>query len=414
MANTVQRISKPIKDESIINMLINIKEEDITSSFIIETFGEFNGKAKIYQYDTFTVPKGMYGSDKVKNTEPFVTTAGMWIFNKYFIEKDLFDLFQYIDEPITKKKYGKISKQLAYAYTEERISLDVIKNFLLKTQLWMQHATILSWSWSEKMLTITDVTDKKKAELKKKYAKELAEGDIVAAEKMEKELLNYAIDYIGFDPGMDGFNSGSGGSIGNNFKNMYCMKGAIRNPDPDAKKQYDIAFSNYANGIEPEEYALFCKSLSAGPFSRANKTSVGGYWEKLLISALQHLRVVPGTDCGTKKYITQLLTPDNLDDWIYNYMITPKGLVELTSQNANQYFGKEVKFRFSSLCEYNKGKGCFCSVCAGNIWNRHKITNVGMIMDIVASIVKNKYMKAFHDSTISTIEMDPMKAFSWK
>ena len=34
----------------------------------------------------------------------------------------------------------------------------------------------------------------------------------------------------------------------------------IRNPDPNARKQFDIALSNYNNGISKEEYAIFCNS----------------------------------------------------------------------------------------------------------------------------------------------------------
>ena len=416
MANTVERKSKPITNQAILDSLINIKEEDITPTFIMDLFGEFNSKAKCYQFDTLVIPKGKYGNGKVSNIAPFTTTAGIWLFNKYFIEPHLFDVFQYVDEPITKKMHSKLRKKLSYAYMEDRVDLDAVKDFLNKTQIWMNLTTTMAWSWSEKMLTLTDHTSKKKDELKKKYAKELEAGDVVAAEKMEKELLKDATDYIGFDPGMDGFNSGAGGDIGNNFKNMYCMKGAIRNPDPNAKKQYDIAFSNYMDGISADEYATFCMSLSAGPYARANNTAVGGYWEKLFISAFQHLSVAEeGTDCGTKRTIKVLLTPDNVDDWMYNWMVIGTGnLVELTSQNMEKYFGKEVRFRFSSLCEYKKKTGCFCSKCAGNIWYKQGLKHTGSLVDIIPSTLKNKNMKAFHDSTVSTTEMDPMKVFNCK
>ena len=48
---------------------------------------------------------------------------------------------------------------------------------------------------------------------------------------MEKELIDYALDYLGDDPSLDLYLSGARSNIGNHFKNMYIMKGAIRNPD---------------------------------------------------------------------------------------------------------------------------------------------------------------------------------------
>jgi hypothetical protein len=157
---------------------------------------------------------------------------------------------------------------------------------------------------------------------------------------------------------------------------------------------------------------MFANSLSAGPYSRGKKTSMGGYWEKLFLSMTQHLKLLPeGSDCHTKNYVIVHLTEKNVDDWMYSWMIIGSSLVELTSQNMDKYIGKNVKFRFSSMC---KSKGGFCSKCAGNIWYRlgPNMRNVGVMTDVIPSTLKNISMKAFHDSVVHTVEMDPWKAFS--
>ena len=46
-------------------------------------------------------------------------------------------------------------------------------------------------------------------------------------ENFSKELLDFALEYMKGDPSMDMFLSGARGSIGNNFKNMFVMKGVI-------------------------------------------------------------------------------------------------------------------------------------------------------------------------------------------
>ena len=86
------------------------------------------------------------------------------------------------------------------------------------------------------------------------------------------------------DPAMDMFMSGAGGSFENNFKNMFIMRGSVQDPDP--RKSYNIITSNYVDGISKEEYSKIANTLAAGPYSRAKKTELGGYWEKLFLPAL--------------------------------------------------------------------------------------------------------------------------------
>lgn len=408
MANS--RKSKIITKKEDIDLLINLKEEDITYSFIMEIFGEFGGKKRFETYDTFTVPKGYYGVEGNKNIKPFRTTVGTWIFNKYFVEPYLFNLFGYIDYTITKKSMGGINKKLSYALLEDDIELDVLKDFLMKTQKFMPYVTILSPSFTLKMLTCTKEINREKQKLYKQYKDRLDAGDEVAAEQLENELKRFAKSYLDGDPSMDSYLSGARGSFDNNFKNMFIMKGAMKDPDPN--KGYNIAMSNYMDGIAKEEYKLFANSVAAGPYARAKKTELGGHWEKLFVMAFQHLRLdPPNSDCGTKRTLEIILSPSNLDDYIYSYIVEGKQLIELTSKNASKYYGKKIKIRFSSLCESKTG---FCNKCAGNLYYRMEQDNMGPATATIPSTLKNLSMKSFHDSTIVTVEFDAMKAFGLK
>ena len=403
------RKSKEITDQNTINYFLSITEKDITNTFIMENFGEFNGVIKYNPYDIITIPPNSYGSDNKKNKNSFKTTIGLWIFNKYFIEPDFFDLFGYINEPITKKKFGKINQTLSYALLEDKIELESLKRFIMKGQFFMPFVSILSPNHTLKMLTITKDIDKKKKELVNKYKKEIDAGDEVIAAKIEKELLDYSKELLKDDPSLDMYDSGARGSYGNNFKNMFVMKGAIRNPDPLAKKKYTIATSNYMDGISKEEYTVFANSLAEGPYARSKKTELGGYWEKLFLSAYQHITLDPeGSDCGTKRYIEIAVTEDNVNDIMYSYIIEGSKLVELNSENKDKYIGKTVKLRFSSMCESKTG---ICNKCAGSLFYKLGITNIGTATPQVPSVLKNKAMKSFHDSQVTITEMDPMKAF---
>ena len=406
------RKSKEIKDQKLISTLLDIKEEDVTTSFIMEIFGHFEGKETYNPYDLINIPAKTYGKGNKKNKEAFKTTVGLWIFNKYFIEPDFFDIFGYISEPITDDLFGSINKKLSYALLEGRITTKQLERYLMKTQKFMPYVNILSPSYTEKMLTCTSVINKKKEELYKKYKDKIEQGDEIAGTQMEKELLDFATEYLKGDPSMDLFLSGARGSIGNNFKNMFVMKGVIADPDPNAKQKYHVATSNYMDGIKPEEFSLFANSLAAGPFARSKKTADGGYTEKLFLAATQHLTLDPeGSDCGTSNHIKVQLTKKNIQEWMYSYMIEGSKLVELTSENMDKYIGKTVKMRYSSMCESRTG---ICSKCMGTLFYRSGKTNIGPATTKIPSVRKNISMKAFHDSVQKLTEMDIDRAFNIK
>ena len=58
-----------------------------------------------------------------------------------------------------------------------------------------------------------------------------------------------------------------------------------------------------------------------------------------------------------------------------------------------------------------KCKNGICEKCAGNLFNRIGITNIGVATSQIPSTLKNKSMKAFHDSTLKLVQFDPEMAF---
>lgn len=408
-----KRVSRHITKQEDIDYLINISEEEMGTQFMMETFGEFNEKCRFHPYDTFVVPIGAFGNDKKKNKKPCLTTVGIWIFNKFFIEKDLLDYLGYVNYEVDKKKFSKLVAKITDGVMEDELDIMVLDRFLQKSQKLMPMCTVLTPNHTKTFLNCTKEINKRKKVLAKKYEKEIAAGDAVVAEKIEKELLDFAKEYLKDDPSMDLYTSGARSSFDNHFKNMYVMKGAIRNPDPNAEKQYNIVLSNYADGISKEDYPIIANSLAAGPYSRAKRTEIGGYWEKLFVSAYQHLTLdPPGSDCGTSDTVEVLLSDDNYQSWMYSYIRSNNGtLTVLTPKNCKDYIGKTVKFRFSSLCESKTG---ICNKCIGDLFYKLKIDNIGVAMAKIPATLKLRAMKAFHDSNIKTVSIDVEKVFGLK
>lgn len=405
--------------DNIVNYFLILTQKDITYTFMMETFGEFNGESLVHPYDTFTVPEGRfsYTDNKGKvhsNKNKFVTTFGIWVFNIFLLQGFNFSQYfgGYVNKEINTGALEDINQMLVYFLAEEKIDIATYKKFQDYTLFLMPFENILAYTFSEEVLRFSHTIEKKKKELIEANKEKLDAGDFAVAEKVEKELINYAKEILKDNPGLDSYMSGAGGSLGNNFKNIYIMKGAIRDPDPNAKQQFNIVTSNFCDGISADEYSVVANSLAAGPYARSKKTEQGGYWEKLFGAALQSIVLDESTeDCGSKGYVEVELTAKNINIYMYNYIIEGSNLVELTSDNMNKYIGKKVKMRFSIFCQSPNG---ICKTCAGNLFSRRNSKNIGLTCIQIPSTLKNVAMKSFHDSTIKTTTIDAMKAFGLK
>ena len=405
-----------ITRENVVNFIVKLTQHDITYSLIMELFGDFNGESLVNTFDTFTVPSGRFSfEDKngkvVSNKNSFVTTFGIWIFNIFLLQgfnySKWFD--GYVNKEINAGTMQDINQKLVFLLAEDKITIESYKRFQDYTIFLMPFENVLGYTFSEDVLRFSHTIEKKKKELIEANKEKLDNGDFTAAEKIEKELIEYAKEVLKDSPGMDSYISGSGGSIGNNFKNIYIMKGAIRDPDPNAKQLFNIVTSNLCDGIAADEYSTFANALAAGPYARTKKTEQGGYWEKLFGAALQSIMIDDTTeDCGSKGYIEVDLDKKNIIQYMYNYIIDNGKLVEITSENMDKFIGKHVKMRFSIYCQSKKG---LCKTCAGNLSTRRNNKNIGLTCIQIPSTLKNVAMKAFHDSTIKTTEIDLMKAF---
>lgn len=409
---------KDITKDNLVNHMLVLTHDDITSSVVMELFGSFNNKSLCHHYDTFDVPVGKFKfinnkGKEVSNSTPFVTTFGIWIFNIFILQGlGLSHIFNgYINDNIDKKKFGNMHQKILYNLMEDKITTEQYQKFIEYIDFVMPWETILSPAQSEKLLSCTKEINKLKDKLLKDNKEAIESGDTAIVENIEKQLLDFAKEYLKDDPALDAYLSGAGGSFGNNFKNTYVMKGIIRNPDPNAKQRYNTATSSFLDGISSKEYSLLANSLAGGPYSRAKKTELGGYWEKLIEAALNTVTIdEPNSDCGTDKYIETILTDKLVDSFMYSYIIKPNGeLEELTSDNVDKYINKKIKVRSTLFCKSKTGG--VCHHCAGNFFYRRGSRNIGLACSQIATRLKLTSMKSFHDSTVTNAEINPIKAF---
>jgi hypothetical protein len=409
-----------LNKSNVVNQILVMKIEDISTESIMELFGEFNGSSLVHHYDTFDVPVGKFQfinskGKLVSNKNKFTTTFGIWVMNIFlFNGLNMTDILNgYINDNLDAKKFGKIHQKIVYALIEDRISVDQYKTFIEYVDFIMPWESVLAPAQTELLLSCSKEINKKKAKLIADNKEAVEKGDTFVVEKIENELIDFAKEYLKDDPSLDAYLCGAGGTFENNFKNTYIMKGIVRDPDPNAKQEYTAVTSSYIDGISPDEYSTMANSLVGGPYSRAKKTELGGYWEKLVDTALSYVTLDgKDTDCGTDKYIEVLLTPDIVDAFMYSYIIKSNGsLEELNTTNVDKYINKKLKFRSTLFC---KSKSGVCHHCAGNFFYRRGGVNLGLACSQIPDKLKLTSMKSFHDSTISTVTIDPMRAFLGK
>ena len=393
--------------KDLVQFILHIEEKDVSSSLIYNLFGDFGDGVICNPYDIIYIPKGLYGPDeKHKNTNVFTTTVGLWIYNRWCFEKELHHVTGYVNKTIKKGVFKDINQQLSYALLEDKITVAELKHYLEKTQKIMPFEIILAPNLDSEMLNITEKLNKKTKKLFEEHKEALDNGDVVVAERLINEILDYAKEELKDAPSIDNYDAGTGASWGN-FKAFFISKGMMWD---DATGEFKMVRSNFIDGVSAEDYATSAASMTLGVYSRNKKTADGGYFSKLLTSAYQHIKIGPkGSDCGSTHYIEVTLDKNNINLWMYSFIVEGNKLVELTSDNVDKYLGKKVKFRFSSMC---KSKDYICNACAGNLFNSVGVINIGISESQVAERLKNAMLNAFHDTEVKNAELDPIKAFN--
>ena len=249
--------------------LLSLKPEDLTFRTLVDLLGNtVDTKTKIEdrklaRFKTNEklelLPSEYFVKEKTQ------TTVGRLIYNKYIVERlNLQDVLGYVNFPLTDSANAKkIEATLAKALVDDRITIDTFVKYVdYRDNLGMQLNSVITTSFTPNTIMTPKPIQKKRDELFKKYDKELSEGDIVVAERIEKELVAETKKLLQGDVGLDLYNSEARGNF-NNFKNMNIFKGATMN---NITGKYEIVRSAFMDGIKKEEIPNFASSITSGAY----------------------------------------------------------------------------------------------------------------------------------------------------
>lgn len=410
-------IRKKIKDIEV-NMLMSLKESDITLDFLKKLFAvrRVNGKdeqALDYRGE-MTISQDMINRAEVGiilSEDRIVTTPGRYITNLFlFGHPEIRPLIKYVNEPIDKGVLGSIEDQIADLLKEKKISSDAYMDFIDRIH-WFSFAptSFVAPSLESSVLSPLPEVTKLKKELFEKNKAAIQRADVTVIGNIEKQLLSLAKEILSKrdSPGLEVYNSGAAGSFANNYKNVAVMRGAI--PKSSDMNQFFVSDANLSDGIPQDELDKYADLMVTASFSRAVGTQSGGYIVKQFNAAFGHVTLdAPGSDCGTKQLLTITLTKQNAKRYYLRYAVNKDGSYSLMDNEfLKNNIGKTLTLRSGQYCLTDK----VCSKCAGELYYRLGTKNIGGMFCKIGSNILQKSLKRFHDLTVKTANIDILGSF---
>lgn len=389
--------------------LFELKPDDITKELIDQNFSyRYDVESKkqipprISFQEEFTLKPGDHPMIKTDTR----TNVGQWIVNKFLFEPipNIQKVLGYVAQPFDKKTIWANEKKMAQAMLADRVTPQDWAQYIDRIQFFgFAFNTNVSVSFTPNTCKVLPSVKKKRKELQEKYKDELAAGNATVALQIEDELMALAREELKNDPGMTIYDSGCKPQFGVAYKNCFISRGPVYMPH---KEEYEIGKQSFLDGLEKEDVPQYATSVINGSFAKAIDTGVAGYVTKKLFSTYQSVILGPdGSDCHTKGYREFVLTKEQADRFKNRYIIEGNKLIELTDDVMPKYIGKKVKMRSPMYCLYPGDK--LCSKCAGEMFYRQGITNVGLATSSIGNHFLNFLMKSFHNPNQRLIYVDP-------
>jgi hypothetical protein len=393
-----------------IEKYINMKPDDFTRSIIFSMFADSTDAstgrsvkrrpAKHNSWDTMKIPEKVYNESQVAIT----TTIGRFLFNHYVLYgAGLIQETGYIDMELGKKGLSKVDAMIGELYLSDKITRDQFNKYIDRRDnlgYWLNG--VLAHTITLKMSKPLPSVEKRKAELLKKYEKEIAAGDIDVMKLIENDLINYAKEQLDDDESMNMYKSGDL-SFENNYKNNSIIKGPVLNK---ITNQYDLIETSFMDGLQVKDIPAHSNSIINSNFPGAIMIRQSGYMGKKLMALLQMSMVdEPGSDCGSRNLIPITITNTNKKSVTYSYFREGNALRLMEPSMVDGYVGKTLLFRSPMSCTTKK----FCNKCIGELPYRLGIENVGMYSVALSFDQMNASLKAKHDAGVKTLALDPDK-----
>lgn len=325
------------------------------------------------------------------------TTLGLLFMNRFILEyTGIIQFTGYWNIPLDKKGLSKLDVLINDLVLTNKIDTKILGKYTdRRDQLGFQSASFLSSTISPSLVRPMNNVKQRKLELLEEYKDDLHSDDptkqLLASNKIEKELMGMVRQNLKGDYGYDLYASGDG-NLDNNYKTINVMRGAVFN---NLTGKFDIVDSSLMDGIKKQDIPAFSNSIVAGAYPSAIGTADAGYMAKIILALLQseHIDPDPNSDCGTTMTIPLTITDSNKQYVLYRYINENGKRVLTTSENIGNYVGKTVQLYSPQCCKHD----AICGKCAGQIFYKLGVTQIGLLVTSITQKLLNIKLKSKHD-----------------
>lgn len=381
--------------------IMALKPDDITLKKLVELFAATSkGEARFQTNDRFILTPGKYTNKQIE------TTVGRYILNMFALPEAYIKKHGYVNEPMTSGNLNNLEKTMLDMILNKEMDVAEYIKYIRKGE-WLSGATVSYTAPSfdlDVAINIPEVMLMKK-NLNIEYADKIKEGDQHTLSMISNKLVSKAKEIMLKNPEkyktIEWTKAGVY-SIENNYRKSNVSTGLQRRPSDE--NEYLYVDSNYAEGLSKKDFAKNSNMAIIGGLSRGLDSADAGYSGKKILGAMSTWSIDKDVeDCGTS-FSLDITIPKSYSTFFYNRWINDGGkLVKLTSNNINKYVDKPIMLRSPMFCKSEN----VCKTCAGDFLEEIGIEYEGLAAFEIADVLVNNQMKAFHDSSIRTKNINP-------
>lgn len=255
-------------------------------------------------------------------------------------------------------------------------------------------------SATPKTMTTDPKIKVRREELLKQYADRL--HDPVIQAKIDQELIAMDKAWLKGDPGEGFYIKDKSYDVVR--KKTFLLQGAEQGFDVAG----EVIPTSLNEGWDIQHLPAMGNSLREGSYNRGALTALGGEATKFNYRIFQNT-VVSEEDCGSPYGMEVVIPAGEAAAFVSSSVITPKGLVELTEANIQQYVDRKVLIRSPIYCRTQGAN--FCATCIGK-----KIATTPHGISTYAADIGSTFMgimlKSMHGKSLSIAEFEIDKAIN--
>jgi hypothetical protein len=350
--------------------------------------------------DTFTLNPGEIVN--FTGDTPIETTLGIFVANYLFLCYPFGDILPYYNDTIST---AKLEKMISIPFIEGRIKTSDVKQKYINTlSLFGQSTEIIVPGISEKTITIPQSIHDLRHKLVSDNKAALEAGDASVMSMIEKQLIDAYKEYLKGDPSLHFLLKKKYFDV--TLKKLFLVQGMTEVFGSPGK--FTFIDNPMGKGWNLKDLPAIFNEVRSGSYSRAVETADGGVIAKLILRVFQDTRIAVD-DCGTTRGEHIHATPDNLKDFIWNYVIESPEITSLiTEENATSYVGRNLVVRTPGYCQATQG---FCAKCFGRLFEVLGQKAFAPVANDFARTITTNSLKSMHGKSHSVKDVSELNRY---